>query len=60
MAGLDVREIRLSSAAWLVLFGVLTLAGCGGGGCGDDCPAPPDMGPPARVACTASHPGCVA
>lgn len=34
------REIRLSDAAWLVLFGVLTFAGCGGGGCQDDCEAP--------------------
>ena len=49
---MSAREIWISDAAWLMLFGVLVCAGCGGGGCGDDCE--PDVGPPARVACAAS------
>ena len=34
---MSAREVRLSPAAWLVLFGVLALAGCGGGGCDQEC-----------------------
>lgn len=48
---MSAREIRLSDAAWLVLFGVLFAAGCGGGGCQDDCPA--DASTP-KMACAAS------
>lgn len=36
---MSAREVRLSDAAWLILFGVLFVAGCGGGGCQDDCPS---------------------
>lgn len=48
---MEAREIVLSRAAWLILFGVLSFAGCGGGGCGDDCE--PEMTTP-KMACAAS------